>query len=111
MTSLRNKAFGTSLIILFLYVFVHIYGFFKYFSYLYHVTLNLNMTEKKTLYKIFLFTLLMGYCLFILLASGTSYSYIGLTVLILLIIFFGGLFYFLRKEIKMTKKEIGGRES
>ncbi len=68
------------------------------------------MTEKKTFYKIFLFSLLMAYCLFILLMSGMSYSYIGLTVLILLVLFFGGLFYFLRKEIKMTRKEIGGRE-
>ncbi len=67
------------------------------------------MTEKKTLYKIFLFTLLMGYCLFILLASGMSYAYIGLTVLILLVTFFGGLFYFLKKEIKMTRKEIDSK--
>jgi hypothetical protein len=52
----------------------------------------------------------MAYCVFILLMSGMSSSYIGLTVLILLVLFFGGLFYFLRKEIKMTKREIGGRE-
>jgi len=69
------------------------------------------MAEKKTFYKIFLFTLLMGYCLIILLIGGTNYQYVWPVLLVLLIIFFGGLFYFLRKEIKISQKELTRNET